>query len=161
MHTLISFIAFLFVLTIAAVFYNEITQEKDESQIYYARNEFTYLDNSISDILPYLYPDQTEAQATSCRIPKLELAGHNNVEAYKSCKQRAEWGYLKSNHWNLNYTVVKVLKQLSCQYRTVGRSDDFNLVYSKMMNLVDQQLIEDDVIEVMEFFLYNLQILLD
>jgi len=116
-------------------------------------NKLTHTEESIQDLLSYFYPNQTVAQATNCRIPKLELIGHEKYEPYKSCKQRAEWGYLKSNHWNLNQTVVKVLKQLSCQYRTVYRSDDFNLVYSKMMNLVDQQLIEDDVIEVGIFFI--------
>lgn len=78
----------------------------------------------------------------------LKLEGHDNVEPYKPCKQRTEWGYLESNHWNLNYTVVKILKQLKCQYRAVWRENDFKLLYSQMLPLEDKQLVEHDVIEV-------------
>lgn len=107
-------------------------------------NEHKLSDRYISFLNAY----QSKLQTNICRLPQFELEGHEDVEKYTPCKQRAEWGYLKSNHWNLNITVVKPLKGLKCQYRAVYRENDFKLNHSPLMNLVDKQLVEDDVIEV-------------
>ncbi len=96
----------------------------------------------------FLLSNQSGAQAHICRLPRFELEGHEDIETYKPCKQRVEWGYLQSNHWHLNMTVVKPLRALKCQYRAIIRENDFKLTHSPLMNLVDQQLIDEDFIEV-------------
>ena len=102
-----------------------------------------------NDLQLLLNPNQTFAQKNVCRLPMLKLVGHNNVEMYTKCRQKSEWGYLKSNRWHLNRTVVNVLHQIKCQYRAIVRVDDFQLKYSNFVSLVDEQLVQEEVIEVM------------
>ena len=108
-----------------------------------------HLNYDANDLQLLLNPNQTFAQKNVCRLPMLKLVGHNNVEMYTKCRQKSEWGYLKSNRWHLNRTVVSVLHQIKCQYRAIVRVDDFQLKYSNFASLVDEQLVQEEVIEVM------------
>lgn len=142
-------LALTILITILIILFNESVLQKQ--YISYQSSYHPVIEShSLPDYktLPLLLANQTIEQKLVCKLPKFVLEGHNNVEEYKECKQRAEWGYLKANHWNLNYTVVKPLKSLRCQYRAVSRVDDFKLKYSKLTVLVDKQVIDDDVIEV-------------
>lgn len=95
-------------------------------------------------------PANSQTQTNKCRLPKLELIGHTNVEKYVHCKMIDEWGYLKKSRWHLNETVLALLASTpECEYRNITRPiDDFNLAYSNYSMLNDGQLIESEVIEV-------------
>lgn len=148
-------LALILVLTITVILLNENKLLTNNQELNNNPNHINKALSDFNDLSKVIYPNQTVEQKKFCRLPRLDLEGHDSTEKYKNCKQRAEWGYLKFNHWHLNLTVVKVLKHLKCQYRSVTRINDFKLKYSEMMDLQDKQSIDDDVIEVTckaEFF---------
>lgn len=101
-------------------------------------------------VLEQLNPVQSDLQQKTCRLPRLELKGHLNVEKYLKCKVKDDWGYLKDHKWNLNKTVVSKLGcEVKCRYRSVTRpGDDFKLSRSDYAPLKDGQSISSEVIEV-------------
>ena len=105
-------------------------------------------DNDVSFLEFSLLPNQSYEQLNACKLPQLRLIGHKNTEAYKECKSKLEWGYLKNNYWHFNRRVLFGLNNINCKYRNVTRENDFNLIYSNYSTLIDGQLILNDVIEV-------------
>ena len=95
-----------------------------------------------------LLPNQTKEQWKYCRLPQMELIGHDNQEKYVKCKMDREWGYLSNNRWYFNQTVIRNFRNTQCKYRNVTRLDDFNLNYSPFSMLINEQSIQSEVIEV-------------
>lgn len=112
-------------------------------------SNFGFLFSSNDALRERLWPNQSREQIGSCRLPRLELAGHENVEKYVECRMKHEWGYLSGGRWQLNRTVVSsIVDPIECKYRNLTRVDDFKLVYSEYEKLIDGQLIPNEVIEV-------------
>jgi hypothetical protein len=95
-----------------------------------------------------LWPNQTQKQEEICKLPKLKLIGHKNVEKYRKCQLKMDWGFLKNNHWHLNNAIRTIYSKISCKYRSIERIDDFKLNYSAFMPLLDGQIVQNEVIEV-------------
>lgn len=98
-----------------------------------------------------MFPNQSDSQQNVCKLPRLRLTGHVNLEKYVACKMKEEWGYLAKGRWYLNKTVTSrwLHKKINCTYRNLTRlGNDFELSYSDFAKLDDGQIISNDVIEV-------------
>ena len=84
----------------------------------------------------------------SCKIPILELNGHDKSEPVKTCSQTKDWGYLVNNIWYFDSFVKPGLHHYRCQYRFLIRIDDFKFSYSNPIILKDAQIIKEEVFEV-------------
>ncbi|CAF0850550.1 unnamed protein product [Brachionus calyciflorus] len=96
----------------------------------------------------YLLPKQSRQQESVCRLPRLNNTGHENIEKYKDCQMKSDWGYLNETRWYFNLTVVPDYSKYNCTYSNISRTDDFNLMYSHNEKLSHQLFIPHDVIEV-------------
>ena len=134
------------------VFFNQALHLNTESS---SKSIYSILYTSfIADYSHEIYintHNQTPAQLDACRLPKLKLIGHTNVQRYVKCKQKHEWGHLDKNVWHFNKRIMSKFKSFNCKYRNLTRQNDFELVYSPYDTLVDGQLILSDVIEVLCF----------
>jgi hypothetical protein len=96
----------------------------------------------------HLQPKQSPAQIKICKLPHFSLTGHENVEPYKECQLKNDWGYLKNNRWLFNHSVTHKFGNISCKYRNLTRTNDFDIIYSLYALLTDNQPILAEVIEV-------------
>ena len=111
-------------------------------------NNPSYLNEDFSYLQLKLLPNQTYDQLNACKLPQLQLIGHENAEQYKPCKVKVEWGFLRNNRWYFNKDILNGFNNIQCKYRNLTRENDFLLIYSNYSDLTDAQLILNDVIEV-------------
>ena len=95
-----------------------------------------------------LQPNQSQPQIKVCKLPNFNLTGHINIEPYKECRLKNDWGYLKNNRWSFNRNVLYKFRNIRCKYRNLTRINDFDIIYSPYALLYDNQPILAEVIEV-------------
>lgn len=96
----------------------------------------------------HLWPQQSLEQELTCKLPRMNYTGHEDLEKYHDCKLKEEFGYLKNSYWHFNKSVIAKYDNFECNYRNISRTDDFNLIYSSYIKLDHIQKINHDVIEV-------------
>jgi hypothetical protein len=139
------------VFVLASIGYWYLSQLHRKSNIFYRKLAQHYTPEDFFQL--NLYPNQSELQMQTCKLPVLRFTGHTNFAPdNKPCRMAFDWGALQKNRWKLNPAMLEPFSaQVRCQYRNLTRVTDFKISYSPNASLVDDQLILNEVIEVFCF----------
>lgn len=110
----------------------------------YSENEYTLVINENFKNLRV-----SHVKKLKCKIPQLQLEGHENHEKRKSCKETFDWGVLKEQKWYLSEATKEQYSNVNCKYKTFKRVNDFKLEESNYIVLNENDLIKDEFFEVL------------